>query len=131
MSEQFTDFTKKCSSRILKELQKINSKISARTTFQQAFEILMEHWDLELSIETMNNITTCAIYKDDAIVYEREFKDTWDEKNGDWNLDIIYKTILEHIIKTKLYKRPKIGKRELNKIAKEKAKSQNKSKKIF
>ena len=91
----------------------------------------MEHWDLELSIETMNNITTCAIYKDDAVVYECEFKDTWDEKIGDWNLDIIYKTILEHIIKTKLYKRPKIGKRELNKIAKEKAKSQNKSKKIF
>ena len=98
MSEQFTDFTKKCSSRILKELQKINSKISARTTFQQAFEILMEHWDLELSIETMNNITTCAIYKDDAVVYECEFKDTWDEKIGDWNLDIIYKTILEQVI---------------------------------
>ena len=130
MAEQF-DNTKKCSSRIFKELQKIDSKISPKTTFQQAFEILMEHWDLELSIETSEKITACTIHKDGEDVYNREFNDVWDDKLGDWNLDLIYKTILEHIIKTKLYKRPKIGKRELNRIAKEKAKSQNKSKKIF
>lgn len=130
MAEQF-DFTKKCSSRIFKELQKSNPKISPKTTFQQAFEILMTDWDLELSIETSEKITTCTIHKDGEDVYNCEFTDVWDDKLGDWNLDLIYKTILEHIIKTKLYKRPKIGKRELNRIAKEKAKSQNKSKKIF
>ncbi len=130
MAEQF-DNTKKCSSRIFKELQKIDSKISPKTTFQQAFEILMEYWDLELSIETSEKITTCTIHKDGEDVYNCEFNDGWDDKLGDWNLDLIFKTILEHIIKTKLYKRPKIGKRELNRIAKEKAKSQNKSKKIF
>ena len=130
MAEQF-DNTKKCSSRIFKELQKINSKISPKTTFQQAFEILMEQWDLELSIETSERITTCTIHKDCEDVYNCEFNDVWDDKLGDWNLDIIYKTILEHIIKTKLYKRPKIGKRELNRIAKEKAKAENKFRKIF
>ena len=129
MAEQF-DNTKKCSSRIFKALQKIDSKLSPKTTFQQAFEILMEHWDLELSIETSEKITTCTIHKDGEDVYNCEFNGVWDDKLGDWNLDLIYKTILEHIIKTKLYKRPKIGKRELNRIAKEKAKAENKSKKF-
>ena len=91
----------------------------------------MEHWDLELSIETSEKITTCTIHKDGEDVYNCEFNDAWDDKFGDWNLDLIYKTILEHIIKKKLYKRPKISKRELNRIAKEKAKAENKSKKIF
>ena len=112
MAEQF-DNTKKCSSRIFKELQKIDSKMSPKTTFQKAFEILMEYWDLELSIETSEKITICTIHKDGNDVHTQEFTDAWDDKLGDWNLDIIYRTILEHIIKTKLYKRPKIGKREL------------------
>jgi wyosine [tRNA(Phe)-imidazoG37] synthetase (radical SAM superfamily) len=45
----------------------------------------------------------------------------WNEKEGDWDWNVIYKTTLETIIKLKLYKRPKVSKRELNRIAKEKA----------
>ena len=35
-------YAKKASVRILKELAKLNDKVSARTTYQQAFDILME-----------------------------------------------------------------------------------------
>jgi hypothetical protein len=47
-------------------------------------------------------------------------KESFNEKEGDWNWDLIYKDVLQAIIKDKLYKRPKIGKRAAAKLAKEK-----------
>ena len=115
------DTTKKASVRILKELAKLNDKVSARTTYQQAFDILMEHWDLELSLANDKDITTCCIYRDGIVVYTFDWKksEVYDIKDCDWDWSYVYKLVLEQCIKDKLYKRPKIGKRELNRIAKE------------
>jgi hypothetical protein len=119
MSE--TKYTRKASTRIIKELLKINPKVSGNTTFDQAFVELMEYWDLELGVENKLNKTYCYIFKDGNVVNEFILDNQWNEKEGDWDWNVIYKTTLETIIKLKLYKRPKVSKRELNRIAKEKA----------
>lgn len=124
MAEQtFVDNTKKASTRIFKELEKINPKISPKTTFQQAFEILMTEWDLELSVESTTTSTTCNIYKDNVIAYTFNWtkKESYNEREADWDWNFIYKNVLEHIAKTRMYKRPKISKSELRRIEKEKA----------
>lgn len=124
MAEQtFVDNTKKASSRIFKELEKINPKISSKTTFQQAFEILMTEWDLELSVESTTTSTTCNIYKDNEVAYTFNWtkKESYNERECDWDWNFIYKNVLEHIAKTRMYKRPKISKSELRRIEKEKA----------
>ena len=124
MAEQtFVDNTKKASTRIFKELEKINPKISPKTTFQQAFEILMTEWDLEMSVESTTNSTTCNIYKDNVIAHTFNWtrKESYNVRECDWDWNFIYKNVLEHIAKTRLYKRPKISKSELRRIEKEKA----------
>lgn len=110
-------YTKKASARILKEVLKVNPKASGFTTLDQAFVILMTEWDMELSIETVyTGVTTCTLYRDDDKPRTWEFKDIWDTKEGDWDWNAIYKTVLEDIIKERLYKRPKLGKRALKKL---------------
>jgi hypothetical protein len=123
-------YTKKASARIIKEVQKFNPKIPLTTTFDQAFVLLMTEWDLEMGIETYNGITTCSIYRDGTVVHTIELKNVWDDKTGDWDWNTIYRTVLEHIIKTRMYKRPKVSKRELNRIAKEKAEAEKKAAKV-
>lgn len=120
-------YTKKASARIIKEVQKINPKAPLTTTFDQAFVLLMTTWDMELGVETTNTSTTCAIFRDGSVVHIMEFDNVWDDKTGDWNWNVIYKDVLEHIIKTRMYKRPKISKRELNRMAKEKAEAEKKA----
>ena len=122
--QQENKYTKKASARIIKEVQKFNPKVSANTSYDQAFVALMTEWDMELGVETSKDITTCSVYRDGSVVYTCEFKDTWDDKVGDWDWNTIYRAILEHIIKTRMYKRPKVSKRELNRIAKEKAEAE-------
>ena len=128
--QQENKYTKKASARIIKDVQKFNPKASANTSYDQAFVALMTEWDMELGIETSNGITTCAVYRDGSVVYTCEFKDAWDDKTGDWDWNTIYRTVLEHIIKTRMYKRPKVSKRELNRIAKEKAEAEKAAAKL-
>lgn len=119
-------YTKKATARILKEVLKINPKASGFTTLDQAFVILMDHWDMELGID--NN--QCILYRDGDKVETWDFKNIWNEKEGDWDWNTIYKTVLEDIIKKRLYKRPKLGKRALAKLEKEKAAAKAKEEKI-
>ena len=124
-------YTKKATARILKEVLKVNPKASGFTTLDQAFVILMDHWDMYLSVEThLGNKTICNLYREDDQPKSWEFNNIWDEKIGDWDWNTIYKTILEDVIKEKLYKRPKLGKRALAKLEKEKADAKVKEEKI-
>ena len=117
-------YTKKASAKVLKEVLKINPKASGYTSFDQAFVILMTEWNLELSIGTdVENNTTCILHRDEDKVREWVLADVFDRKVGDWDWTTIYKTVLEDIIKEKLYKRPKLGKRALKKLEEEKAKA--------
>lgn len=109
-------YTKKASARILKEVLKINPKASGLTTMDQAFVILMDHWDMYIDVVNSNGSTLCTLYRDDDKPHNWKFKDMWDPKEGDWDWNTIYKSVLEDIIKLRLYKRPKLGKRALKKL---------------
>lgn len=107
-------YTRKASARIIKEILKFKPKIPGNTTFDQAFAILMEEWDLEMSIKRQyTGETICQLYRDEETVKEWVYENdsAWIEKDGDWDWNLIFKDVLEDIIKLKLYKRPKLGKR--------------------
>lgn len=110
-------YTKRASARIIKEILKYKDKVSGNTTYDQAYEILMTEWDLECGLVTTRGQTKCDIYRDKEIVHTFEWSidESWVDKFGDWNWDFVYKTVLEHIIKTRLYKRPKTKKSKTNK----------------
>lgn len=120
-------YTKKATAKILKEVLKVNPRASGRTTLDQAFVILMTVWDMELSVETSMGITTLTLHRDGDKAETWELKNAWDSKIGDWDWDTIYKLVLEDIIKKKLYKRPKLGKRARAKLDKEKAEAEAKA----
>ena len=125
-------YTKKANTRILKEVLKYREKASGNTTYDQAFVILMEEWDMECGVENKEGVTVGTIYRDGECVHTFNWdkSDAYSEKERDWNWDFVYKNFLEHIIKTRLYKRPKVSKRELNsqkKAAELKAKEEAKA----
>lgn len=101
-------YTKKASPKIYAALAKLDKNTPKLTTLDQAFNILMTNWDLEMDVIMENRFTNCTIYRNDERVYTWSFDDeVWIDKTGDFDWDIIYKTVLEDIIKLKLNKPPK------------------------
>lgn len=127
-------YTKKASSRIMKEVLKIEPKASKLTTYDQAFVILTTHWGLELSVGTdINGVTICTLHRGDETPKIWVMENVFDPKVGNWDWSQLYKIVLEDIIKLKLYKKPKLGKRALarkekEKIEKEKIKKERQEK---
>lgn len=116
-------YTKKATARIITEVLKLDPKASKLTTLDQAFVILMEHWNMELGLMTkLNEPTKATLYRDDDTPMEWSFENAWVDKDGDYDWTRIYKEVLEDIIKKKLYKRPKLGKRAQKKYEEEVAK---------
>lgn len=115
-------YTKKANAYIMKQVLKVNPKASGRTTFDQAYVILMTEWDLEGDLTTTATETIFKIWRDGEVCHIITWprKKSFNEKERDWEWDLIYKDVLQTIIKDKLYKRPKIGKRAAAKLAKEK-----------
>lgn len=115
-------YTKKANAYIMKQVLKVNPKASGRTTFDQAYVMLMTEWGLEGDIVTTTTETTFKIWRDGEVCHTLTWprEKSFNEKEGDWDWDLIYKDVLQVIIKDKLYKRPKIGKRAAAKLAKEK-----------
>lgn len=109
-------YTKKATAKIIAEVLKLDPKASKLTTLDQAFVILMEHWNMEIGLLTkLNEPTKVTLYRDDDTPYEWSFDDAWIDKEGDYDWNRIYKGVLEDIIKQKLYKRPKVSKRSKKK----------------
>lgn len=115
-------YTKKANAYIMKHVLKVDQKASGRTTFDQAYVMLMTEWDLEGDIVTTTTETIFKVWRDGEVCHTITWPRTksFNEKEGDWDWDLIYKDVLEAIIKDKLYKRPKIGKRAAAKLTKEK-----------
>lgn len=115
-------YTKKANAYIMKQVLKVNPKASGRTTFDQAYVMLMTEWDLEGDLVSTTTETMFKVWRDGEVCHTLTWtkKESFNEKEGDWNWDLIYKDVLQVIIKEKLYKRPKLGKRAAAKLAKEK-----------
>ena len=115
-------YTKKANAYIMKHVLKVNPKASGRTTFDQAYVMLMTEWDLEGDIVMTTTETIFKIWRDGEVCHTLTWPrdKSFNEKEGDWDWDLIYKDVLQTIIKDRLYKRPKIGKRAAAKLIKEK-----------
>lgn len=115
-------YTKKANAYIMKHVLKINPKASGHTSFDQAYVMLMNEWDLEGDLVSTTIDTIFKIWRDGEVCHTLTWskKESFNEKEGDWNWDLIYKDVLQVIIKDKLYKRPKLSKRAVTKLAKEK-----------
>lgn len=101
-------YTKKATAKIYNELAKLDKNTPKLTTLDQAFVILMDKWELELDVIMEKRNTTCSLYRNEEKFHTWDFEDkVWIDKTGDFDWDIIYKTVLEDIIKLKLYKAPK------------------------
>lgn len=122
-------YTKKANATIMKHVLKADPKASGRTTYDQAYVILMTEWDLEGDLVSTTQETTFKIWRDGEVCHSLTWskKESFNEKEGDWNWDLIYKDVLQVIIKDKLYKRPKLGKRAAAKLAKEKEEATKKA----
>lgn len=122
-------YTKKANATIMKHVLKVNPNASGRTTFDQAYVLLMTEWDLEGDLVSTTTETTFKIWRDGEVCHSLVWpkKVAKNEKEGDWDWDLIYKDVLQAIIKDKLYKRPKLGKRAAAKLAKEKEEAAKKA----
>jgi predicted SprT family Zn-dependent metalloprotease len=122
-------YTKKANATVMKQVLKVNPNASGRTTFDQAYVILMTEWDLEGDLVSTTTETTFKVWRDGEVCHTLTWpkKKSFNEKEGDWDWDLIYKDVLQVIIKEKLYKRPKLGKRAAAKLAKEKEEAAKKA----
>ena len=122
-------YTKRASARVIKELLKYENKVSGNTTYDQAFVKLMTEWDLEGGLENKGNQTFFYVYRDGSIIHTFEWSkdEAYIEKEREWDWTFIYKTVLEHIIKTRMYKRPKLGKRAMKALEQQKLIEQDNS----
>ena len=122
-------YTKKANAYIMKQVLKVNPKASGRTTFDQAYVMLMTEWDLEGDIVMTTTETIFKIWRDGEVCHTLTWPrdKSFNEKEGDWDWDLIYKDVLQAIIKDRLYKRPKIGKRAAAKLIKEKEEAAKKA----
>ena len=109
-------YTKKVNAYILKEVIKIKSNISPKTTYDQAFVILMDEWNMDISIVATDISVKCDIIRDEIVIETFNWDNVYNVDTTEFDWNFIYKTVLEHIIKKKLYKRPKISKRKLKDI---------------
>ena len=117
-------YTKKANAYIMKQLLKMNPKASKLTSFDGAYVYMMTEWDLDGDLELSKGIVSFKIWRDDEVVETLTWskEKAWVDKEMDFDWNLIYKDVLEKIIKDKLYKRPKLSKRALKK--KEEAKQE-------
>lgn len=119
--------SKKCTADILKHVQKIEPTISKNTTWDEAWDILSQAWEFEGDLShTIKDKTVFTLYRDGLIVETYKLGDMWDEKVGDFNYTDIFRTVLENIIKRRLYKRAKLGKKAQKEYDEKVAKAKSK-----
>ena len=96
--------SKKANTYVYGHVIKIDPKVSKNITYDGAYEILMEKWGMEGSIAYIckKNVTIFKVFRDEELIKEYEMYDVFED--GDWDWTTIYKTVLEDILKHKLFK---------------------------
>ena len=101
-------YTKKASTKLYKEVAKIDKKASKLISVDQAFVILMDNWGLELDVYSdVKGHTVCRLCKKDLdyYIYTWELENAFSKKDGDWDWDKVYNTVLGDILKLKLFRK--------------------------
>lgn len=105
--------SKKASANIIAFIQKINPNISKQTSYDEAWEVISEYGKITGNLTTHHNskrkVTQFDIIKesDDSVIYSFQ----WDNEKvfceGDWDWTIIFKEVIEYVIKNKIVKKPR------------------------
>lgn len=107
---------KRASGVILSMVKTIDPKIPNIITLERAWEVIATYWDLEGEIEAFSTKTSNKarfnIYYQGVIIHtcEWEMNDVWLVKDGEFNFSLIYKDVLEWLIKSRTLKKSRIGK---------------------
>lgn len=119
--------SKKVTADIYKHVEKVVPGITKNTTYDEAWDILSQAWEFEGDLaHTIKDKTVFTLYRDGLTVETYKLGDMWDEKVGDFNYTDIFRTVLENIIKRRLYKRAKLGKRAQKEYDEKVAKAKSK-----
>lgn len=95
--------SKKCSVPVLKKVLKVKADAKKTTTWEDAWNILATAYNLEGAMECKLTSSRFIIYKDEEAVHEiRWNKKMWNDKEGDFLWDPIYKEVLDYCISARL-----------------------------
>lgn len=119
--------SKKVTADIYKHVEKAVPGITKNTTYDEAWDILSQAWEFEGDLtHTVKDKTVFILYRDGLMVETYRLGDMWDEKVGDFDYTNIFRTVLEDVIKRRLYKRAKLGKRAQKEYDEKVAKAKSK-----
>lgn len=108
--------SKKASSSIISLVQAIDSSKSKLISYDEAWEVISEYTGIDggiyNSIKTNKTVFTLSIKSDDEDIeiskIEFDSKDVF--LDGDWDWTVIFKTVIEYMMKNKLVKKPRTKK---------------------
>lgn len=108
--------SKKASSSIISLVQAIDSSKSKLISYDEAWEVISKYTGIDggiyNSIKTDKTVFTLSIKSDDEDIeigkIEFDSKDVF--LDGDWDWTVIFKTVIEYMIKNKLVKKPRTKK---------------------
>lgn len=119
--------SKKVTVDIYKHVEKAVPGITKNTTYDEAWDILSQAWEFEGDLaHTVKDKTVFTLYRDGLVVETYRLGDMWDEKVGDFNYTDIFRSVLENIIKRRIYKRAKLGKKAQKEYDEKVAKAKSK-----
>ena len=95
-------YTKKANAYIMNHLLKMNPKASKLPSFDGAYVYMMNEWNLDGDLELSKGIVSFKIWRDDEVVETLTWPKVkaWIDKEMDFDWNLIYKDVLEKIIKS-------------------------------
>lgn len=100
--------SKKIPEKLFGFVQSIKPNVSKNTSYDEAWQIIAEYFDIEGEIGTDHKGNTkFTIFKNDKEISSINIPNVFDKECGDWEWTILFKTTIEHLIKNKIIKKPR------------------------
>ena len=112
--------SKKASSNIISFVQAIDQKASKLTSYDEAWDIISAYGGITGNLITNNykkkHGTVFEIIResDESIIHKFEWSNDKVFCDGDWNWTLIFKDVLDYIIKNKIVKKPRSNKTQIS-----------------
>lgn len=103
--------TKKATQKIIELVQAIKPGTGKNTSFDEAWDIISEYVGIEIEMTCdIKDNTIIVLYKEDKEIGRLNINNSYIREKGDWDWNIIYKDIIEYMMKNKIVKKPKAKK---------------------
>lgn len=101
--------TKKATQKIIELVQSIKPGTGKNTSFDEAWDIISEYVGIEIKMTCdIKDNTIIVLYKEDKEIGRLNVNNSYIREKGDWDWNIIYKDIIEYMIKNKIVKKPRV-----------------------